>query len=220
MTRPRDEAIRDVRFWAVTLPVLALASTATAITFHIVDLGNEQGLDEQTIVRVFVPIAIVSVPVTLLTGWMIDRTSPMTIAALMSVAQIAMYLTVGHLDVTVTWVIAVLGWGVAQGCFSSLTSAALPRLFGRRNLGAIAGVQMSAMVIGSAVGPALFALSRSLTDSYRPALWLCAARPGGGPGPEPAAARFVDAVSGSTYGRLAGEVVRTCDLPQGFDDRA
>ncbi len=173
----RDEAIRDIRFWAVTLPVLALASTATAITFHIVDLGNEQGLDEQTIVRVFVPIAIVSVPVTLLTGWMIDRTSPMTIAALMSFAQIAMYLTVGHLDVTWTWLIAVFGWGIAQGCFSSLTSAALPRLFGRRHLGAIAGVQMSTMVIGSAVGPALFALSRSLTDSYRPALWLSALVP-------------------------------------------
>lgn len=173
----RDEAVRNVAFWAVTLPVVALASTATAITFHIVDLGAEQGLDEQTIVRVFVPIAIVSVPVTILTGWLIDRTSPMAIAALMSVAQLAMYLTIGHLDVTITYLIAVVGWGIAQGCFSSLTSAALPRLFGRRHLGAIAGVQMSAMVIGSAIGPALFALSRSLTDSYRPALWLSAIVP-------------------------------------------
>ncbi|MEM1336000.1 MAG: MFS transporter, partial [Actinomycetota bacterium] len=72
---------------------------------------------------------------------------------------------------------AIVTWGVAQGCFSSLTSAALPKIFGRRHLGAIAGVQMSAMVIGSAIGPALFAAVESLTDSYRPALWISAALP-------------------------------------------
>ncbi len=167
----RDEAVRDVRFWALSLPVVALASTATALTFHIVDIGTEQGLDEATIVRVFVPIAFVSVPITLLTGWMIDRVSPLVIAAAMAVAQLVMYLTFGHLDAPITFALAVAGWGIAQGCFSSLTSAAIPRVFGRRHLGSIAGVQMSAMVVGSAIGPALFALSRSLTDSYRPALW-------------------------------------------------
>ena len=173
----RAEAVRDLRFWAVTLPVVALASTSTALTFHIVDVGAEQGLDESMIVRIFVPIAFVSVPVTLLTGWLIDRVSPMLIAGWSAVAQLAMYLTVGHLDRTVTTVIAVISWGAAQGCFSSLTTAAIPRIFGRRHLGEIAGVQMSAMVVGSAIGPALFAVSRSLTDSYRPALWLSAVVP-------------------------------------------
>ena len=38
-------------------------------------------------------------------------------------------------------------------------------------------MQMSAMVIGSAIGPAFFALSRSITDSYRPALWVSAVVP-------------------------------------------
>lgn len=173
----RAEAIRDRRFWAVTLPVMALSSTGTAITFHIVDFGREQGLDEDTVVRIFVPIAIVSVPITLLMGWLVDRTTPIAVGAVMSVAQVVMYLTVGHLDVTVIAVLAVATWGVSQGCFSALTSAALPKLFGRRHLGAIAGAQMSAMVVGSAIGPALFALSESVTDSYRPALWCSALVP-------------------------------------------
>ena len=173
----RGQALRDLRFWAVTLPVMAMSSTATAITFHIIDLGAEQGLDEDTIVRIFVPIAFVSIPVTLFTGWLIDRTSPMIVAMAMGASQVLMYLAIGYLDVTVMAVLAIIGWGAAQGCFSSLTSAALPRLFGRRHLGEIAGVQMSAMVIGSAVGPAFFALSRSLTDSYRPALWIAATVP-------------------------------------------
>ena len=173
----RREAIRDRRFWAITLPVVALASTGTALTFHIVDVGAEQGLSEAAIVRIFVPIAFVSVPITLTTGWIVDRAGPMLVATIAAAAQVLMYLTVGHLDTPATLVLAVAGWGVAQGCFSSLTSASIPHLFGRRHLGAINGVQMSAMVVGSAVGPALFAASRSLTDSYRPALWLSALVP-------------------------------------------
>lgn len=173
----RSQALRDLRFWAVTLPVMAMSSTATAITFHIVDIGVEQGLDESAIVRIFVPIAFVSVPVTLLTGWLIDVTSPMVVAMAMGASQVAMYFAFGFLDVTALLVVAIVGWGVAQGCFSSLTSAALPRIFGRRHLGEIAGMQMSAMVIGSAIGPAFFALSRSVTDSYRPAMWVSAVLP-------------------------------------------
>lgn len=173
----RGQALRDLRFWAVTLPVMGMASTGTALTFHIVDIGVEQGLDESAIVRIFVPIAFVSVPITLITGWLIDVTSPMFVAMAMGISQIVMYISVGYLDVTPLLVLAIVGWGVSQGCFSALTSAALPRIFGRRHLGEIAGMQMSAMVIGSAIGPAFFALSRSLTESYRPAMWLSAIVP-------------------------------------------
>ena len=96
----RAQALRDVRFWALTIPVAALSSTATAVTFHIVDLGAELGLTDSEIVRIFVPIAFVSVPVTLLTGWMTDRVTPLVIAAAMSLTQLVMYPTIGFLD---TW---------------------------------------------------------------------------------------------------------------------
>jgi MFS family permease len=73
--------------------------------------------------------------------------------------------------------VAVVTWGASQGCFSALTSAAIPKVFGRRHLGAISGAQMSAMVIGSAIGPAFFALMQSLTGGYRSALWISAVLP-------------------------------------------
>ena len=173
----RSSAIRDLRFWAVTIPVAAIASTSTAITFHIVDLGSEIGLTDDEIVRIFVPIAFVSVPVTLVSGWLVDRMSPLLIAAVMALAQLVMYPTVGMLDVRWAAVAAIVTWGLAQGCFSTLTTAALPKIFGRRHLGAISGAQMSAMVIGSAIGPAFFALVQSITGGYRAALWLSATVP-------------------------------------------
>ena len=178
----RDDVVRDLRFWAVTVPVVAMASTSTALTFHILDYGAELGIADDRIVRIFLPIAFVAVPVTLIGGWLIDTISPLFIAALMSAVQVVMYLAVTMLDRPVAAVVAVVAWGVAQGCYAPLTSAALPRLFGRRHLGAIAGLQMSAMVIGSAIGPALFALVDSIGGSYRPALVISAALPAAGVG--------------------------------------
>ncbi len=176
----RGQALRDLRFWAVTIPVVAMAATSTALTFHIVDFGAELGLDEDRIVRIFVPIAFVSVPVTLVGGWLVDTIPPIYIALAMGAAQLVMYLSVGHLDVTALAVVAIVAWGVSQGCFAPLTSAALPRIFGRRHLGAISGAQMSAMVVGSAIGPALFALVKSVAGSYAAALWISALIPATG----------------------------------------
>jgi MFS family permease len=173
----REEAVRDLRFWAITAPVAALSATSTALTFHIIDFGAELGLSDDEVVRIFVPIAVVSVPITLIGGWLVDIVSPVWLATLMSLAQLVMYFAVARLDTPVFAILAIGAWGVAQGCFAPLTSAALPRLFGRRYLGAIAGVQMSTMVIGSAIGPALFALVHSLAGSYEAALWLMAVVP-------------------------------------------
>jgi MFS family permease len=176
----RDEAVRDLRFWAVTIPVAAMSATATALTFHIVDFGAELGLADDQVVKIFVPIAVVSVPVTLIGGWLVDVISPLALAAVMSIAQLVMYVSVSHIDAPIWAAVAVVTWGVAQGCFAPLTSAALPRLFGRRHLGAVAGAQMSALVIGSAIGPALFALVESTAGSYEAALWVSAIMPGTG----------------------------------------
>lgn len=166
------EAIRDLRFWAVAAPITAMSATSTALTFHIIDFGADVGMTADEVVRIFVPIALVSVPVTLLGGWLIDVVSPIVIAVAMSVAQLVMYLTIAHIDAPLFAVVAIAAWGVSQGCFGPLTAAAMPRLFGRRHLGAIAGFQMSALVIGSAVGPAFFALVDSIAGSYQAALWI------------------------------------------------
>jgi MFS transporter, OFA family, oxalate/formate antiporter len=160
--------------------VVAMASTSTALTFHILDFGEELGMPNERIVRIFLPIALVSIPVTLLGGWLVDRLPPVLVGAVMSLAQLLMYLTVSRLDRPVFAVLAIIGWGTAQGCYAPLTSAALPRMFGRRHLGAIAGVQMSAMVIGSALGPALFALIESTAGSYRMALTVSTVLPAAG----------------------------------------
>ena len=61
----------------------------------------------------------------------------------------------------------VIGNGIASGGFVSLTGIVFPRFYGRLHLGAISGVNMSTMVIGSGLGPMLFGLCQHLTGTYK-----------------------------------------------------
>jgi MFS transporter, OFA family, oxalate/formate antiporter len=173
----RAEAIRDRRFWIVTLPIFSMSVVGTALTFHIVDLGKEVGLSESSIVLIFVPIAIISIPITLVAGWLADTIPVLRLAVAMAVLQLLMYLTVGQLDDPVWRIAAIVSWGGSSGLRAALMAAALPRLFGRRHLGAIAGAQMSALVIGSALGPFLFAWIQAATGSYQRALLVSTVGP-------------------------------------------
>jgi len=168
----RRQAITDTRFWIVTLPIFSLSVVGTALTFHIIDLGQEVGLEESTIVLIFVPIALVSIPISLVSGWLADTIPVLGLAVAMSVGQLVMYLTVGELGHPVWRIVALASWGASSGMRAALMAAALPRLFGRTHLGSIAGAQMSALVIGSALGPFFFAWVEAAAGSYRRALWL------------------------------------------------
>lgn len=173
----RADAVADRRFWIVTLPILSMSVVGTALTFHIIDLGAEVGLDERAIVRIFVPIALISIPITLVSGWLADTIPVLLLAVAMALFQVVMYLTVGELGDPTWRVVAIGSWGASSGVRAALMAAALPRLFGRTHLGAIAGAQMSALVIGSAVGPFFFASVESLAGSYQRALLLSVVGP-------------------------------------------
>lgn len=168
----RAEAIRDQRFWIVTLPIFSMSVVGTALTFHIVDLGQEVGLSESTIVLIFVPIALISIPITLVSGWLADTIPILALAVAMAVLQLVMYLTIGELGNPAMRIVAIVSWGASSGLRAALMAAAFPRLFGRTHLGAIAGAQMSALVIGSALGPFFFAWVEAAAGSYRRALWF------------------------------------------------
>ncbi|MEL7223866.1 MAG: MFS transporter, partial [Cyanobacteria bacterium J06576_12] len=59
----RLQAISTLAFWAVTLAFMSQALSITGITFNIVSIGAEMGIVEADMVRIFVPIAVVSTSV-------------------------------------------------------------------------------------------------------------------------------------------------------------
>ncbi len=164
----RGEAVRTLAFWAVTSALAFQALVITGITFHIVDLGNEAGLTRAEAVRVFLPMSVVSTAVGLAGGVLADR---LPIRALLVAMMGAQALGVfAATDLGTHFGLGIVGLGVSGGLFNPISTVAFPRFFGRRHLGAIAGIEMMCLVVASSLGPSLLALSRDSLGSYSPAL--------------------------------------------------
>jgi len=175
VTYTRSEALRTVHFWYVTAALSLSAMVFTGVTFHIVDLGVDTGIGGREAVKLFLPNAIVSTSVGLISGWASDRISirPLVLAFLL--AQVAGFIGAGRLGEYPFMVMMVLGWGISGGLFGTLMNVAMPNFFGRTHLGAIASIQMSFMVAGSALGPAFLAAAKTYIGSYREGLLICCA---------------------------------------------
>jgi MFS family permease len=173
----RGEAIRTAAFWLVTLGIANHAMVGTGITFHIVDLGAQAGLDRAASVAIFLPIALVSIPTSLLAGAAIDRFPIRYLMMAMMVGQALMFGFAGHLDDPITHAACIAGWGFSAGFYGPLTVAALPNFFGRSHLGSIQGVMMMCLVIASALGPSALAAMNDAFGSYAPGLHALALLP-------------------------------------------
>lgn len=171
----RAEAMRTLGFWAIVAALSFQALIITGITFHIVDLGAKVGLQRDEAVAIFIPIAFVSTAAGLIGGWLADKASVRVLVAVMMGAQ-AMGVFAAT-DMAAYMPLMVIGLGISGGLFSPLSTVAFPRLFGRAHLGAIAGVEMMFIVLGSAVGPSLLAVSESMTGGYTQALLAALALP-------------------------------------------
>ena len=170
---PRNQAVKTLAFWAVTLAFVSQALSSTGITFHIISIGAKSGISRLEIVNIFVPIAVVSTTVGFIVGLVCNRVRLQFIFMFMMVFQAMGIAAIANLSTPGMIVPATLGLGVSGGCFGTLTTVVLPRFFGRAHLGAISGVQMMAVVIGSAIGPSLLANVEAVTGSYAGALYAC-----------------------------------------------
>ncbi len=163
---PRRDALRTYSFWVFNLSFSFFALYSTAFTFHIVSLGKEFGFSKDFIITLFVPMATVSVGTNLVFGAINARTRLKFLLFLMNLGAVVGAIGLLYLNSPIGVPAYVAGNGICGGAFSCLTSIVWPRFFGRRWLGAIAGVGMSSMVIASGLGPIMFGAAAQVTGSY------------------------------------------------------
>lgn len=173
--KTRAEAMKTLGFWVPTLALTFQALIITGFTFHIVDLGAKVGLTRQQAVAVFFPIAIISTATGLIGGYLADKLRVRTLVLVMMCAQALGIFSAVTLQENDPGLI--LGLGVSGGLFGPIATVAFPRFFGRLHLGSIAGAEMMFVVVGSAIGPSLFASSERVYGDYSPALWISLAMP-------------------------------------------
>ena len=66
-------AKKSFAFWAICLVLSIQGMMITGFTFHIEDIGRMAGLSREEVVRIFIPMASVSIPVGIISGWLADR---------------------------------------------------------------------------------------------------------------------------------------------------
>lgn len=164
------DATKALPFWVVTLALSSQALLITGITFHIADIGRVVNMNATDTAALFFPISLVATITSMVISTVSDYIPVRRVVMIMMIGQGIGIATVAHLDQSIAFWVAAFGIGLAAGCFGPLATISMPRFFGRKELGTINGIVMMSMVIASALGPTLFALSVSVTKSYEPIL--------------------------------------------------
>jgi len=165
----RGEALRTFSFWVFTGIFALQALHITAYVFHVLDLGKQLGVTSDIILGLFFPSALIGGIISIFVGWFSDRFRLKYFAALMAsgigLSSLALLLRMEGLTIPML----VAGLSITSGCFGPISGAFAARYYGITHIGAISGVFMSTMIVGSSVGPLLFSLVRDYTGSYFPA---------------------------------------------------
>ena len=167
-------AQRSLAFWSLLAALCLYGLVITALSFHIKDIGRAAGISQEKAINLFIPLALISGGCGLVSGWLSDKIQLRYIICLMMGGCVAGFSGMSFLRTGSGYYAAIAGLGVAGGCFSVLSGAAIPHFFGRGYLGEINGYQMACLVFSTATGPLLFALCRHFTSGYSLAFLLSA----------------------------------------------
>lgn len=147
-------------FWGILFSVILLPMITTGIVFHFVSILDTKGISAVSAAFILSLLAVVSFPVTLISGVILDRIEKLhyvisLICGLQFTGLVILWLS----DSIYATIAFILLQGIAMGIQSVCDGIIWPYYFGIKHLGRIRGVIMTATVIGSALGPIPFGLA-------------------------------------------------------------
>ncbi|MBN2348268.1 MAG: MFS transporter [Bacteroidales bacterium] len=175
---PKDyrlkDAIRTYTFWIYNVTMVMHGLFITALTFQVKSIFENAGLNEHIAFIFFIPVAIVSVITNFAGSWSSDFIRLKILLLFYLLALILSMTVLQFLGTSqiILWLL-IIGTGIASGMYGIMASVVWPRFFGVKYLGEISGFSLSCIVVGTALGPYLFAISLQHTGSYNPAIFLC-----------------------------------------------
>ena len=172
-----EEARKNFSFWIFSLGLGAQGLIITAITFHLVAIGEEAGIPRNEVFNLFLYMPVFSVTSNLVGGWLSDRMPLNRLLLFMMAMQAIGTGALVWFNTPAGFWLAVIGFGLSGGLFGCLVTVTWPRFFGLAHLGAISGLNMSIMVFASAIGPYLYARVEVMTGSFQAASIGCLIMP-------------------------------------------
>jgi MFS transporter, OFA family, oxalate/formate antiporter len=160
------EARRTLTYWLYLVGLFLGSTLGTGLMFHHYSILAEDGIGRGDAALAFVFYGAASATGNLVTGGLITRVPPRFLLSGMLLALGAVLVLAGSL--AGSHMVAPYGLllGLQTGIFSSLQGNVFALYFGRRHHGSIKGIVSTVLVIGSAIGPLIFALGFDLLGSY------------------------------------------------------
>ncbi len=169
-----NEARKTYSFWIFNLTMALYGLYFTAITFWIASIFNLAGFDSSVAFSIFIPSTLISTVFTIFGSWLSDYVKLKYMLILNLLGMIVS--TSGFLLLSdyewAKWIV-IVGNGITVGMYGIISAVTWPRFYGTKHLGAISGYAMSWLVLGSALGPFLFSITREYSKSYNNAIFVC-----------------------------------------------
>lgn len=121
--------MRSVPFWLLSLGIGIWSGVGSAFMVHMVPAGIERGLAPEVSAGMLSTYAGAGVLGTLIFGWIIDRVGPIPALMLGAMVQVACWLLILNVDVSLMFVVAAV-LGVCTVPLVTLHGAAMGALFG------------------------------------------------------------------------------------------
>ena len=164
----KRDALRTASFWSMSLGITTNSMVVTALWFFLHSVLDERGLTSASAQgQMYTVLAITSTVSTLLSGKLIDMgvLPNVQLAVSLTLTGLSMYLMTVVSEISTLLAVGALQ-GLSAGLCSTVAAVAYANYFGRQELGSIGGVVQALNVLGSAMGPLPFGLSKDLTGSF------------------------------------------------------
>lgn len=160
------EAMATRAFWFMLFCMVVAAMVNTGITFHIVSIMGSKGHSSAFAAMVLSITALIQFPLTFVAGYVVDRVKVSYVKAASFVVLLAAMTMLLASESRYALILFALVHGVFTVFDTVSTGVLWPNYFGRKNLGSIRSIAMTAMVIGSALGPLPFGYAYDIFQGY------------------------------------------------------
>ena len=168
------EALKTRTFWVFGVGLSLFAMLVTGLTFHLVSIFQDQGLEPSLAATVYFPIAITAAAVSFLAGYLSDRIPLRYLLATGLLLQAVTLVMASWIQGTSAAILFGIVLGATNGIARAVGTVAWPSFYGREHLGSIYGFTSAMTIVGASLGPMPFGFAYDLLGSYRPVLFVFA----------------------------------------------
>lgn len=170
------EALRDRRFWTLSLSIALVALAYGGAHVHMPKIIAQHGLPADTAAGVMGMIGVAIMAGRIITGMLFDRFwAPLVCLPILLIPALACYLLIGTGANETTVLAAAFMLGFAAGAEADVIAFLASRYFGMMHYGKIYGLLYMPFAMLSGLSPAIYGWMRDASGSYDSVLLLAAA---------------------------------------------